>query len=133
MRWAGIIAILQSLVGIGYAILLIVRNVIGYEDPSVVTTQANMQWVGIGTAVFFIIVFGAVVAGALTMMTGRRWGRGPVVFLQMILLPIAFTMWQGGAVLFAVVTAVSAVGGLVLVFNRASTDWASRRYARPTS
>ncbi|QGU06650.1 hypothetical protein COCCU_03480 [Corynebacterium occultum] len=126
--WAGIIAILQSAIGIGYAGLLIVRNIIGYEDPSVVTTQANMEWVGIGTAVFFLIIFGTVLAGAIITLRGGRWGRGPVAMLQMFLLPVAFYMFQGGLYFFAVATAVSALLGLILLFNPTSTSWASQRY-----
>lgn len=128
MRWAGIIAIIQSLVGIAYACLLIYRDLIGVEDPSVVTTQDNMAFVGIGTAVFFIVIFGTVLAGAIFMITGRRWGRGPVVILQMLFLPIAVMMFQGGAYLLASATLLSAVLTLVLVFNRTSADWAASRY-----
>ncbi|MGP6175164.1 hypothetical protein [Corynebacterium sp. A21] len=126
VRWAGIIAILQSLVGIGYAALLIYRNIQGYEDPSVVTTQETMQWVGIGTAAFFIFIFGTVLAGAISMVSGRRWGRGPVAILQMLLLPIAYNFFEAGAVLLAAATAISAVAGLLMIFNPAAIAWAAR-------
>lgn len=128
VRWAGIIAILQSLIGIGYAALLIYRNIRGYEDPSVVSTQETMQWVGIGTAVFFIFIFGTVLAGAISMLSGYRWGRGPVAILQMLLLPIAYNFFEAGAPLLAVVTAISALLGLIMIFNPTATTWAAKRY-----
>ncbi|MGD7002966.1 hypothetical protein [Corynebacterium halotolerans] len=128
MRWASIIAIIQSAVGIGYAILLIVRNLMGVEDQSVVTTQENMNFVGIGTAVFFILIFGTVLAGAISILAGRRWGRGPVTILQMLLLPIAIMMIQGGAWLLAIATIVSAVLALLMIFNQRSAEWAAARY-----
>lgn len=128
MRWAGIIAILQSLVGIGFAGLLIVRNLMGVEDTSVVTTQENMEFVGFGTAVFFIIIFGTVLAGAITVLTGRRWGRGPVTMLQIFFLPISVMMLQGGSWMLGIATLVSAVLALAMIFNRQSTEWTSRRY-----
>lgn len=126
--WAGIIAIIQSLVGLGYAGLLIVRNIIGYEDPSVMTTQANMEWVGIGTGVFIIVIFGAVLLGAINMMRGGRWGRGPVAMLEMFLLVVAYFMFDGGLYYFAVPTGISAVLGLGLLFNPTTTSWLSERY-----
>lgn len=129
IRWASIIAILQSLVALGYAGFLAYRNILGIEDPTVVTEgESNMEWVGVGTAVFILIIFGTVVAGAISMLTGRRWGRGPVVFIQIILLPIAFNMVQGGAYLFAAVTVASALLGLVMLFNSQSTQWAAERH-----
>lgn len=129
IRWASIIAILQSLVALGYGGFLAYRNVIGVEDPTVVTEgESNMEWVGIGTAVYLLIIFGTVIAAAISMLTGRRWGRGPVVFLQIILLPISFYMVQGGAYLFAAVTGISALLGLVMLFNSQATQWAAARH-----
>ena len=70
VRWAAIIAIIQSAIGLGFAIILIVREATGQTDPNLVYESANAnRWVGYGTAVFFIIIFGAVAAGAVMMFT----------------------------------------------------------------
>lgn len=127
MRWAGIIAILQSVIGIGYAVILTVRNLTGVEDESVVTTQANMDFVGIGTAVFFIAIFGTVLAGAISMLAGHRWGRGPVTILQMLLLPISVTA-MAGSWPAVIATLASAVLALILIFHPRSAEWAAARY-----
>lgn len=94
IRWGGIVALIQSTIGFGYAFFLIYREATGETDPSIVyeTDNAN-TWVGYGTAAFFIIVFGTVVAGAINMMKGHRWGRGAVVMLNIILLPAAYYMF----------------------------------------
>ncbi|WP_231913476.1 hypothetical protein [Corynebacterium renale] len=126
------IAIVQSLVVIAYAILLIVRQFLGYEDQSIVNEgENNMAWVGTGTAAFMLIIFGFVTFAAITLIRGKHhWGRGPIAILQMLLLPMSFQMFQGGAVLLAIVTALSAIICLVMLFNRQSVEWAASAYRR---
>lgn len=130
-RQAGLIASAQSAVGIGYALLLIVRELLGKRDGSIVYTTDNANtWVGYGTAVFFIIVFGAVLAGVAAMNRGHRLGRGPVLMLEMLLLPISIYMFRSGAaigIIAGVITLVSAGAGLFLLMTKPSVEWASRR------
>ncbi|RNE48736.1 hypothetical protein [Corynebacterium alimapuense] len=128
VRWAGVIAICQSLIGLGYAGILIVREFQGKEDPSLVSEGANIAWVGFGTAIFFIIIFGAVLAGAVSMMKGRKWGRGPVAMMEMILLLISYYMFSGGALWAALATAASALAALIFLFSPKSVDWAAENY-----
>ncbi|GJJ32841.1 hypothetical protein [Corynebacterium ulcerans] len=127
--YAGWVAAIQSLIGIAYAILLIVREATGHRDASIVYESDNANtWVGYGTAVFFLIVFGAVLAGALMMNRGKRWGRGPVIMLQILLLPIAYYMFNGGALLFSAVTGLTAIVALAMLFSPRAVDWAARNY-----
>lgn len=131
VRWAGLIAIIHSLVGLIYAAILLYREFTGEVDPSLVSEGANIEWVGLGTAIFFIIIFGTVLAGALRMVQGRKWGRGPVVMLELILVLISYFMFTGGSIwgiLAGIVTALSAIGALVLLFNPRSVDWAATNY-----
>lgn len=125
----GWIAIAQSLVGFAYAILLIVREAAGYQDESIVyeSDSAN-TWVGYGTAAFFIIIFGVVAAGAFRMIRGHRWGRGPVVMLEMLLVPISFYMFGGHAWVLATVCLVSAVVSLAMLFSPRAVRWAASNY-----
>lgn len=105
------------------------REAAGYNDASIVyESDGANTWVGYGTAVFFIIVFGAVLAGAIMMNRGKRWGRGPVIMLQILLLPIAYYMFSGGAFVFSVITALTAIAALALLFSPRAVDWAARNY-----
>lgn len=124
------IAIAQCALGLVYAGILLVRQALGKHDAAIVSEgKNNMQWVGLGTAVFMILVFGAVVAGAVALLTrASRWGRGPIVVVEILFLPIAWQMAQGGATLAAVALGLSALAALALSFHRASIDWAARSY-----
>lgn len=124
VRWASIIAILQAMVGLGYAGLLIYREIIGVEDPSLVSDSPNASWVGYGTAIFFAIIFGAVLAGAISLLRGRKWGRGPMVMLNIIFLPVSYYMFSEGLWAFGLVTAATAILVLVMMFNPRSIEWA---------
>ncbi|CAB0553289.1 hypothetical protein CIP107546_00587 [Corynebacterium diphtheriae] len=129
IRNAGIIAIVQSAIGLGFAVFLVLRSITGAPEESIVyETDTAVTSVGVGTAIFFVIVFGTVIAGAIMMMRGKRWGRGPVIMLEILLLPIGFYMMSGHALLLAVVTCASAIATLVYLFSPRSLDWAARNY-----
>lgn len=129
VKYAGYLAMVQSLVGLGYAAILIYREIIGERDASIVTdTDTRAGLIGYGTAIYFIIVFGAILAGAISMNAGRRWGRGPVAMLEMFLLVVAYYMWSAGQPVWAGMTAVSAVLGLGLLFNSKSLAWATANH-----
>ncbi|MFC2668036.1 MAG: hypothetical protein ACFN1A_03220 [Corynebacterium matruchotii] len=129
VRWAAIIAIIQSAIGLGFAIILIVREATGQTDPNLVYESAHAnRWVGYGTAVFFIIIFGAVAAGAMMMFTARRWGRGPVIMLELFLLVAATYMFNAQQYSLSLATAASALLGLGLLFNPRAISWAAQHY-----
>lgn len=129
VKYAGYVAIVQTLVGLGYAGFLIVRELMGHRDAGVVTdTDTRAGLIGYGTAIYFIIIFGAVLAGALSMNAGRRWGRGPVAMLEMFLLVVAYYMWTAGQPVCAGLTGVSALVALGLLFNSTSLAWASANH-----
>ncbi|WP_445227869.1 hypothetical protein [Corynebacterium sp. H130] len=129
VKYAGYLAMLQSLIGLGYAAILIYREIVGHRDPSIVTdTDTRAGLIGYGTAIYFIIIFGAILAGALSMNAGNRWGRGPVVMLELFLLVVAYYMWTAGQPVWAGLTAVSAVAGLGLLFNSKSLAWATANH-----
>ncbi|QGU03939.1 hypothetical protein CETAM_03295 [Corynebacterium comes] len=128
IRWAGIIAIAQSVIAFAFAGFLVFRDITGAEERSLVSDSANIAWVGTGTAVFMAIIFGTVTVGAVSMIRGHKWGRGPVVLLEIILLGVAYFMFTGGAWPLGVVTAISAVVALAFLFNRNSFEWAETVY-----
>lgn len=127
--WAAIIAAIQSLIGLGYAALLIVREASGYTDPSIVYESDNANTaVGYGTAVFFIIIFGAVLTGAIFMARAKKWGRGPVIMLEILLLLISYYMFSAGQTLMGLATALSAVIALGMLFSPRAVHWAATHY-----
>ncbi len=129
VRWGGIIGIVQSCIGILYAGILIFRELTGRHDASIVYEAEDANtWVGFGTAVFFIIVFGTVLAGGINMIRGRKWGRGPIVMLNIILLPIAYTIFTAGQPVWAVLVGLSAIACLAMLFHARSVHWAANIY-----
>lgn len=129
VRSAAMIAAAQSLIGLGYAVVLIVRGMLGYRDAAIVyqSDDANTA-VGYGTAIFFILVFGAVIFGAWRMSQGCRWGRGPVMMLELLLVPIAIYMLKAGAWILGAITGISALMGLAMLFSAPAVAWASERF-----
>ncbi|GAB3592960.1 hypothetical protein GCM10027580_10290 [Corynebacterium faecale] len=129
IRWGGIIALIQSGIGLAYAFFLVYREMTGQKDPSIVyeSTEAN-TWVGYGTAAFFMIIFGTVFAGAINMMMGRRWGRGPIIMLNIIFFPVAYYMFSEGRYIWAVIVAASAVACMAMLFNARSLHWMANQY-----
>ncbi|AKK02552.1 hypothetical protein [Corynebacterium epidermidicanis] len=129
VRYAGWLAMAQSALGLGYAALLIYREFTGHGADGVVKADGgSVGLVGMGTAVYFIIIFGVVLAAAISMNKGHRWGRGPVAMLEMFLLAMAYYMWSADQMVWAALAAASGVLGLGLLFNSAALSWATARH-----
>jgi peptidoglycan/LPS O-acetylase OafA/YrhL len=119
VRQAGVVVALQGAVLVVVAVVLVVRHLVGTEDP---------PWLsGYGTAVWFAIMGSAVLAAGFALWTGRRWGRGVAVFAQLLLLPVAWYMavdsrqWAYG-----VPIALVAVAVLALLFSPSALQWAAQ-------
>jgi hypothetical protein len=82
---------------------------------------------GFGTAGWFAIMGGAVVAAGCSLIAGKRWGRGLVVFANLLLLPIAWYVIRSHQPVYAVAVGVVAVGALALLFSPSAMHWASGR------
>ncbi|HHU67728.1 MAG TPA: hypothetical protein GXZ33_07820 [Corynebacterium sp.] len=128
IRWAGIIAIVQSAIVLAFAALLVARDIMGAREADLISDSANINWVGTGTAVFLGLIFGAAIFAAVWMMRGHQWGRGLVIYLEIITLGLAYFMFTGGVALAGVITALSAVAALFFLFNRSSLEWAEARH-----
>ncbi|MGH3551434.1 MAG: hypothetical protein ACRDT5_02340, partial [Mycobacterium sp.] len=81
VRGAGLIVAAQGAAALVVAAVLLIRG-LGGADQRV----AN----GFGTAVWFVLVGGALLAAGWALLIGRRWGRGPAVFAELLLLPVAW-------------------------------------------
>jgi len=117
------------MLGLAFALILLFRQITGRTDASIVyeSDSAN-SWVGLGTAVFFIIIFGTVLLGAVFMAKAHRWGRGPVVFQQLMLLLISYYVFTGGQTIAAVCLALSAIAALGMLFSRSAVAWVTENY-----
>lgn len=112
------IAVAECVAGLGYGAFLAIRDFRGYEDPGAVIS-------GWGTALWFFLIFGAVLAGAVMLLRGHRWGRGPIVMLNLCLLGVAYYMFTSHATALAIFTAIIAVAALACMFNPKAVDWAA--------
>jgi hypothetical protein len=117
VRVAGGIVAAQGLVGLTLAATLLIRA-LGGADQRVVN--------GFGTAIWFVLAGGAVLAAGVALFGGKRWGRGLAVFAQLLLLPVAWYLAAGShRPLFGIPVAVVALSVLGLLFNPAAVRWAA--------
>lgn len=127
--YAALLATLQSIAAIAFGVLLLVRDVSGAENASMVTSTSTASHVGTGTAIFIFIIFGFVIASSWAMIRGWRWGRGAIVLVQFILAASSFQMMTGGSVLLGIVTLISTLLTLFLIFMvKTSNEWFALNY-----
>ncbi|MDY3127468.1 MAG: hypothetical protein SOW59_04975 [Corynebacterium sp.] len=124
VKIAAAIVAVQALCAMCFGLFLIYRDVTGAENPSMITESSTALHVGTGTAVFIFIIFGFVIAGAWSMVNGKRWGHGGVVLVQFILVAISFQMKSGGSPVIGVLILASAAIALYLILvAQASRAW----------
>ena len=119
VRGAGWVVVLQGVAALVVAAVLVVRGLAG-ADQHVVN--------GLGTAVWFAVVGGAVLAAGYALVAGKRWGRGLGVFTQLLLLPIAWYLAVGSnqpAFGLPVGIVALSVGWIRSLFSPAAVRWAA--------
>jgi hypothetical protein len=126
VRAAGLIVAIEGVAALVMAAALVVRGIAG-ADQRVVN--------GLGTAVWFALVGGVVLAAGRALVLGRRWGRGLGVFTQLLLLPVAWYLAVGShRPAFGVPVGIVALAVLVLLFTPAAVRWAAGgNQGRPAS
>jgi len=102
LRWAVALLALEA------AALAVVVGVLIYED--VATTPTSMRGAVLVTlyAVIMTAVFGGL---AWALHRRQRWARGPAIVMQLLLVPIGFTMASGGAAWLGVPTILVGLAG----------------------
>lgn len=113
------IGVAECVLGLGYGLIVLIRDLLGYRDEAAVIS-------GWGTALWFFLIFGAVLAGAVMLLRGSRWGRGPIIMLNLCLLGVAYYMFRSHAFALAIPTVIVAVGALGCMFSPKAVDWAAR-------
>jgi peptidoglycan/LPS O-acetylase OafA/YrhL len=125
VRRAGVVVALEGVAAIVVAVILVIRGFTGADQR-----VAN----GFGTAAWFVIIGGAVLAAGWGLWTGRRWGRGLAVFAQLLLLPVAWYLAVGShQPAYGIAVAAVALGTLALLFTRSAVRWASGAAGPATS
>jgi hypothetical protein len=115
VRQAAVLVALEGAAGLVAAVVYVVSGLRGSNDPGM-----NK----FGTAGWFAIIGGAVLAAGLALWTGRRWGRGLAVFAQLLLLPVSWYIAVGsGQWLYGVPVGVVALVTLVLLFSPSAVQW----------
>ena len=114
VRQAAILVALEGAAGIVAAVVYVVSGLGGNE--------AGLN--KFGTAAWFAIMFGGVLAAAWALWTGRRWGRGVAVFAQLLLLPVSWYIAVGSQQwVYGVPVGVVALITLVLLFSPSAVQW----------
>lgn len=116
VRIAGWIAAAQGLVGVCAAVYLFIRAVGGHHEETV-------QISGYGTAGWFAILGGGLLAAGVGLLIGKGWGRGVVVIAQLLLLFVAWNVVSSGLVLAGVVLGVVCAVALYSTFRREAVEW----------
>jgi len=117
VRGAGVIVAVQGLAALVVAAVLVVRGIAG-ADQRVVN--------GLGTAIWFVLVGGVVIAAGRALVVGKRWGRGLAVVTELLLLPVAWYLAVGSHLpAFGIPLGVVALATLVLLFSPAALRWAA--------
>lgn len=99
------------------AVILAVRSFAG-ADQRVVN--------GLGTAAWFAVVGGGVLAAGYALVAGKRWGRGLAVFTQLLLLPVAWYLAVGShQMMYGIPVGLIAVTTLGLLFSAPAVRWAA--------
>ncbi|WP_204250171.1 hypothetical protein [Mycolicibacterium goodii] len=118
VRYAGLLTAAEGVAALVVAVVLVVRAMAG-ADQHIVN--------GWGTAVWFILIGGGVLAGGWALVTGRRWGRGIAVMANLLLLPVAWYVITSHHVVYGVLLGLLALGTLVLLFTPSTVEWLGHR------
>ncbi len=111
---------LEGAVAVGVAVVLVARGLLGHDQN--VTS-------GYGTAAWFAILGGAVLAAGLALIFGRRWGRAIAIVAQLLLLPVAWSLLTDShQTLFGVLLAVVVFAALGCLFSSPTSRWLAAEY-----
>jgi glucose dehydrogenase len=115
VRQAAALVALEGVTGVLAAVVYVVSGFGGHDEPGL-----NK----FGTAAWFAIIGGCILAAAWALWTGRRWGRGVAVFAQLLLLPVAWYMAVGSHQwAYGIPVGAVAIVTLVLLFSPSAVRW----------
>jgi hypothetical protein len=116
VRLAGLLVGLQGVLGLGFAVALVVRA-LGVEGAGLVRDI-------VGEAGYFAVIGAAVVAVGIGLVRGRRWARTPAIVTQLLLLPVVYTLLgPSRQLVLGIVAGVLVVGTFLLLISEATRIW----------
>ncbi|TSD97322.1 hypothetical protein FOS14_15190 [Skermania sp. ID1734] len=125
VRWAGALVAAEGAVAVGVAVVLVIRGLLGHDESKIS---------GYGTAVWFAVLGGAVLAAGVGLFRAHRWGRTIAVVAQILLLPVAWALLTDShQPVFGAILAVAVIAILVLLFSPPATRWMAQQYASDTT
>ncbi|GAA3844010.1 membrane protein [Saccharothrix violaceirubra] len=86
VRVAGVFTAVEGLLGLGFAVALVVRA-FAVDEPGKV----------LGEAAYFVVLCAGVLACGIGLVLGRRWARSPAIVVQLLLLGVAWYMYGPSA------------------------------------
>ena len=116
---AGLIVLLEGLAGVGVGVYFLIDGLRGHEEVGISAY---------GTAAWFIILFGAVLAAGIALLRGQRWGRGIGIITQVLLAPVMFALFgESDQPLWGMLLLVLIVPAFVLLMMPKTSAWMARR------
>ena len=98
----------------------LVLIVLGFAEAF--TIQGSRLVLGLTTTAFFILYGGGLMLVARGLSRASTWSRGPAVFAQLIQLLVGYSFWGGATKPVAIALALAAVGVLIGIFRKESTE-----------
>ena len=118
VRGAGLLVVLQGLIGLVFAAALLIRAFSGAE------TIGNLY----GEAAYFAVLGGAVLGCGVALFLGKRGVRGPITVIQILLLGVAwYAMGPSDRPEYGLPVAGLCVLVLYLLYNVTARVWAEDR------
>ena len=118
VRGAGLLVVLQGLVGVVFAVALLIRALSGVE------TIGNLY----GEAAYFAVLGGAVLGCGVALFLGKRGVRSPITVIEILLLGVAwYAMGPSGRPEYGIPVAAMSVVVLYLLYNAKARVWAEDR------
>jgi hypothetical protein len=115
VRGAGVLVGLQGLVGVVFAVALLVRALSG------ASAIGNLY----GEAAYFAILGAAVSGCGIALVFGKRGARGPTTVVEILLLGVAwYAAGPSGRPEYGVPVAVVSLVVLYLLYNTRAREWA---------
>ena len=112
VRLAGVIVGLQGLVGVVFAVVLLV-------SPGALNTRDRL-----GESGFFLLMAAAVIGMGVALVLGKRGARSPAVVTELILIGIAaYVTVPSGRAAYGIPIAAVCVYALYLLLNPRVRDW----------
>jgi hypothetical protein len=118
VRIAGALVAVQALGACAFVVELVIGGVRG------TAAAAGSIWALVG---FFVVLTAGVVAVAVGLLRGRHPARTPAAVLQILLLGVAYYAMRSDRPAVAAPVAAFCLAVVVLLFVRASREWAAQR------